>query len=241
MSASTATFCAPAASRIVRTRISSSSPMAASAAPSPMISRRRSRRCSRSPNRPEHIIIETSGLALPKPLVKAFEWPTIRPHLTVDGVIAVVDGPAVAAGRFADDLDAIAKERAEIAHDRPRQSARGSVRGSAALRRSHRAQQDRSVERGGRGASRRADSRHGAARGEAAARQRGPARSRHSARPRRGGRGRSRHRPSHHDTEEDHDHDDFESFIVEIAAARDPAELLERLARVARSSMTCCA
>ena len=25
---------------------------------------------------PEHIIIETSGLALPKPLVKAFDWPS---------------------------------------------------------------------------------------------------------------------------------------------------------------------
>ena len=42
---------------------------------------------------PEHIIIETSGLALPKPLVKAFDWPSIRSRLTVDGVIAVVDAP----------------------------------------------------------------------------------------------------------------------------------------------------
>src|SRR3978361_575541 len=57
---------------------------------------------ARSPQ-PEHIIIETSGLALPKPLVKAFDWPEIRTRLTVDGVIAVVDGAAVADGRFADD------------------------------------------------------------------------------------------------------------------------------------------
>ena len=56
--------------------------------------------------RPDHIIIETSGLALPKPLVKAFDWPAIRSRLTVDGVVAVVDGRAVAEGRFADDLDA---------------------------------------------------------------------------------------------------------------------------------------
>ena len=47
---------------------------------------------------PEHIIIETSGLALPKPLVKAFDWPDVRRRLTVDGVIAVVDAAAVAAG-----------------------------------------------------------------------------------------------------------------------------------------------
>jgi cobalamin biosynthesis protein CobW len=51
---------------------------------------------------PEHIVIETSGLALPKPLVKAFNWPEVRTRVTVDGVIAVVDGPAVAEG-FADD------------------------------------------------------------------------------------------------------------------------------------------
>src|SRR5271169_1264183 len=38
--------------------------------------------------KPEHIIVETSGLALPKPLVKAFDWPPIRSKLTVDGVIA---------------------------------------------------------------------------------------------------------------------------------------------------------
>ena len=52
---------------------------------------------------PDHIIVETSGLALPKPLVKAFEWPDIRNRVTVDGVVTVVDGPAVRAGRFADD------------------------------------------------------------------------------------------------------------------------------------------
>ena len=64
------------------------------------------------PNPPEHIVIETSGLALPKPLVKAFSWPEVRNRVTVDGVIAVVDGPAAAAGRFADDLDAVNKQRA---------------------------------------------------------------------------------------------------------------------------------
>ncbi len=61
---------------------------------------------------PEHIVIETSGLALPKPLLKAFDWPAIRSRVTVDGVIAVVDGPAVADGRFADDPAAVAAQRA---------------------------------------------------------------------------------------------------------------------------------
>ncbi len=73
-------------------------------------------------NPPEHILIETSGLALPKPLLKAFGWPDIRSRVTVDAVIAVVDGPAVAAGRFADDPAAVAAQRAAddtLDHDNP--------------------------------------------------------------------------------------------------------------------------
>jgi cobalamin biosynthesis protein CobW len=71
---------------------------------------------------PDHILIETSGLALPKPLVKAFDWPSIRSRLTVDGVIAVVDAPAVASGRFAQDPEAIARQREldpSVDHDNP--------------------------------------------------------------------------------------------------------------------------
>ena len=73
-------------------------------------------------NPPEHIIIETSGLALPKPLLKAFGWPDIRSRVTVDGVVTVVDGPAVAAGRFADDPAAVEAQRAaddSLDHDNP--------------------------------------------------------------------------------------------------------------------------
>src|SRR4030081_3460739 len=58
----------------------------------------------------EHIVIETSGLALPKPLVQAFHWPVIKSRVTVDGVVAVVDGVALAQGRVAFDLDALAKQ-----------------------------------------------------------------------------------------------------------------------------------
>ncbi|MBI1208604.1 MAG: cobalamin biosynthesis protein CobW [Azospirillum sp.] len=71
---------------------------------------------------PDHIVIETSGLALPKPLVKAFAWPEIRTRVTVDGVIAVIDAAAVAAGRFATDPAALAAARAEdpsLDHESP--------------------------------------------------------------------------------------------------------------------------
>jgi len=61
--------------------------------------------------RPEHILIETSGLALPKPLLKAFDWPDIRSKITVDGVLALADAEAVAAGQFAPDRAAVAAQR----------------------------------------------------------------------------------------------------------------------------------
>jgi cobalamin biosynthesis protein CobW len=57
------------------------------------------------------IVIETSGLALPKPLVQAFRWPEVRTGATVDGVITVVDCEAVAAGTLASDLDALNTQR----------------------------------------------------------------------------------------------------------------------------------
>ena len=64
------------------------------------------------PEPPDHILVETSGLALPKPLLKAFDWPPVRARLTVDGVIAVVDGRAVADGLFAADPEKLLAERA---------------------------------------------------------------------------------------------------------------------------------
>ncbi|MCW3781989.1 cobalamin biosynthesis protein CobW [Defluviimonas salinarum] len=74
------------------------------------------------PQRPDHILIETSGLALPKPLLKAFDWPAIRSRITVDGVIALADAEAVAAGRFAPDVDAVQAQREaddSIDHETP--------------------------------------------------------------------------------------------------------------------------
>ncbi len=70
----------------------------------------------------DHILIETSGLALPKPLVQAFQWPSIRARVTVDGVVTVADGKALAQGRVAHDMDALARQRAEdetLDHDDP--------------------------------------------------------------------------------------------------------------------------
>lgn len=74
------------------------------------------------PVRPDHIVIETSGLALPKPLLKAFDWPEIRSRITVDGVIALADAEAVAASRFAPDPTAVDAQRAadeNLDHETP--------------------------------------------------------------------------------------------------------------------------
>lgn len=72
--------------------------------------------------RPDHIVIETSGLALPQPLVAAFNWPEIKTKVTVDGVVTVIDAAAVAEGRFAHDHDALDAQRAEdegLDHESP--------------------------------------------------------------------------------------------------------------------------
>lgn len=70
----------------------------------------------------DHILIETSGLALPKPLVQAIQWPEIRSACTVDAVITVIDGPACAAGQFAafpDQVDAQRRADPNLDHESP--------------------------------------------------------------------------------------------------------------------------
>jgi len=62
-------------------------------------------------DKPDHIVIETSGLALPQPLVRAFNWPGISTQVTVDGVVTVVDGKAVTEGRFAHSVAAVDAQR----------------------------------------------------------------------------------------------------------------------------------
>ena len=74
------------------------------------------------PEPPQHIVIETSGLALPQPLVRAFNWPEIKARVTVDGVVTVVDAKALSEGRFADDEAAVAAQRAadpNLDHENP--------------------------------------------------------------------------------------------------------------------------
>lgn len=68
------------------------------------------------------VVIETSGLALPKPLVQAFRWPEIRTSATVDGVVTVVDCEALAKGELVGDLDALEAQRQadeELDHETP--------------------------------------------------------------------------------------------------------------------------
>ena len=74
------------------------------------------------PDRPDHIVIETSGLALPQPLLRAFNWPEIKAEVTIDGVVTVVDAAALAEGRFASNEAAVdAQRRADemLDHETP--------------------------------------------------------------------------------------------------------------------------
>jgi len=185
--------------------------------------------------RPDHIIIETSGLALPKPLVKAFDWPAIRSKLTVDGVIAVIDGKAVAEGRFAEDLDAIARERAEtetIDPDNPLEEVFEDQLACAdlvilnktdLLDEAEELRVAAQLAEGARAAVKVVRARNGRVDplvllGLAAAAE-----------------DDLHNRPSHHDAEPDHDHDDFDSFVVEIAAIADSAALTAKLEAAARA------
>ena len=72
--------------------------------------------------KPDHIVIETSGLALPQPLIRAFNWPGISTQVTVDGVVTVVDGRAVHDGQFAHNIAAVDAQRAQdenLDHETP--------------------------------------------------------------------------------------------------------------------------
>ncbi|MCF6327657.1 MAG: cobalamin biosynthesis protein CobW [Devosiaceae bacterium] len=72
--------------------------------------------------RPDHIIIETSGLALPQPLVRAFNWPQIKAEVTIDGIVALVDAAALSEGRFAADENRVDDQRKSdemLDHDTP--------------------------------------------------------------------------------------------------------------------------
>jgi len=184
---------------------------------------------------PEHIIIETSGLALPKPLIKAFEWPELRSRLTVDGVIAVVDASAVADGRFADNPDEIARQRLadpSLDHDNPLEEVyedqllcadmvvlnKSDLLNAGDLARV-RSEIARTIPR----AVKIIETQEGRVDpdvllGVGAAAEDDLAL-----------------RPSHHDGEAEHDHDDFDTFVVNLRPTNDADAFVAHLASLARS------
>ena len=184
--------------------------------------------------RPDHILIETSGLALPKPLLKAFDWPAIRSRITVDGVVALADAEAVAAGRFAPDVAALDAQRAAdpgIDHETPLSEVFEDQLACADI-----VLLTKADLAGADGVA--------AARAVIAAEAPRPtpvvelvdgvidpavilgldARAEDDLAA----------RPSHHDGEDDHEHDDFDSMVFEGAEIDDPATLVTRIETLAR-------
>ena len=180
---------------------------------------------------PDHIVIETSGLALPKPLVKAFGWPSVRTRVTVDGVVSVVDAPAYATGRFAADPAAVQAQREAddaLDHESPLEELfeeqiacadlvvlnKADLVGEAELRRV-----DAEIGAMLRPAVKRVVAREGAVDpavllGLGAAAE-----------------DDLDSRPSHLDEEGEHDHDDFTTFHVELDEVDCPDALAARVAR----------
>jgi len=184
-------------------------------------------------NRPDHIVIETSGLALPQPLVAAFNWPEIKTQVTVDGVITVVDSAAVAAGRFADDhdkVDALRVEDENLDHESPLEELFEDQLTAADLIVLNKtdlldAEGVRTVREEVASRIARKPSMIEAKNGEVAAAillGLGV-----------GTEGDIANRKSHHELEhengEEHNHDEFDSFVVELPAVADPAAFVERL------------
>ncbi|HXC91153.1 MAG TPA: cobalamin biosynthesis protein CobW [Stellaceae bacterium] len=181
------------------------------------------------PAPPEHILIETSGLALPKPLVQAFAWPEIRTRTTVDGVLTVIDAAALAAGRFAADPTAVARQRAAdpaLAHDNPLEEVFDDQLACADLVILNKTD----LVDGARLAALRHEigmrlrpgvklvaARDAAVAPEVALGLAAAAEDDLAA------------RPSMHDEAQAHDHDDFDSFVVTLGAVDDDAALLARL------------
>ena len=181
----------------------------------------------------EHIVIETSGLALPKPLVQAFHWPAIKNRVTVDGVVVVVDGAALADGRVARDLGALAAQReadAALAHDDPIEEvfedqiacadlvvlnkrdlidAAGLAKAQAAIA----GALPRSV-KVITAADGKVDQKLLLGLGI-------------------GTEDDIENRRTHHDDEDDHDHEDFDSFVVPLREVADPAALAARITALA--------
>ncbi|MFP3382145.1 cobalamin biosynthesis protein CobW [Tritonibacter sp. SIMBA_163] len=187
------------------------------------------------PEPPEHIVIETSGLALPKPLLKAFDWPAIRSRITVDGVIALADAEAVAKGQFAPDLDAVQAQREadeSLDHETPLSEvfedqiscadivllSKADLAGEAGVEKARavieaEAPRKLPILPMTEGVI---DPRVILGLGAAAEDDLDA-------------------RPSHHDGHHDHEHDDFESIVVEMGEVSDPEALQTRIIEMARA------
>lgn len=184
---------------------------------------------------PDHILIETSGLALPKPLLKAFDWPAIRSRVTVDGVIALADAEAVASGRFAPDVAAVDAQRhadESIDHETPLSEVfedqiacadvilltKPDLAGPAGIAKA----KEMIAEEAPRAlpmievAEGAVDARVILGLGAAAEDDLDL-------------------RPSHHDTAHDHDHEDFDTIVVDMPEVESPGELVRRITRLADS------
>ena len=186
------------------------------------------------PTRPDHIIIETSGLALPKPLLKAFDWPAIRSRITVDGVVTLADAEAVAAGRFAPDPAAVAAQRAAdpaLDHDTPlsevfedqiacadivllSKADLAGETGLAAARAAIAAEWPRKISM--------ISMTDGIIDPQIILGLKAAAEDDLAA------------RPSHHDGEDDHAHDDFNSIVISLGEVSDPDVLQAAIRRLAR-------
>ncbi|WP_134724778.1 cobalamin biosynthesis protein CobW [Paracoccus luteus] len=184
--------------------------------------------------KPDHILIETSGLALPKPLLKAFDWPAIRSRITVDGVVALADAEAVAAGRFAPDPAAVDAQRAADAsldHETPlsevfedqiacadlillTKADLAGEAGLAAARQVIAAEAPRDIPTlavtDGAVDPRVVLGLNAAAEDDLAA------------------------RPSHHDGADDHEHDDFASAVIALPDAADPQAVADAVTALGR-------
>jgi cobalamin biosynthesis protein CobW len=177
----------------------------------------------------DHILIETSGLALPKPLVQAFKWPAVRARVTVDGVVAVADGEALADGRVAHDMGALAEQRAAddaLDHDDPIEEvfedqiacadlvilsktdllSADQIGAASSHLSAHLARAVKIVP----AAAGSIDAQVLLGIGAAAEAD-------------------IDNRRTHHDDDLDHEHDDFDSFIVELAATADADSLVARV------------
>ncbi|MEM7043505.1 MAG: cobalamin biosynthesis protein CobW [Pseudomonadota bacterium] len=181
---------------------------------------------------PDHVVIETSGLALPKPLIKAFNWPEIKSRVTVDGVVAVVDSAAVRDGLFAADPALVDEQRRadeSLDHESPLEELFEEQLGAADLVIANKTDL---VEDGDWGLIEqriRRELRPGVQIIRSAA----------SSVPIEVliGQGAAAEddldsRKSHHDNGEDHEHDDFTSFHVDIASQNDPEAFVSCLRQV---------